>query len=147
MWMTSWPRYDSVQSSVSISYAHVLTVLLLYFSLPCHKIQTLGSVGVLLCVFLLLIVPCLFHQSSRNGRSLRDIEGIDGGRGGPFAYMTPQAGMLFQMGLGNRWPGSAVPSGLSYSRRDLGGSMRNSWNPRGIPQAFLPAAQPAATLR
>ena len=88
-------------------------------------------------------------QSSRSGRSLRDMDGLpDGGRRPPFAYMTPQAGMfLSQMGLGGRWPGSAVPSGLGYPRRDLGGSMRGSWNPRGLPQAFLSAPQPAATLR
>ena len=77
------------------------------------------------------------------------MDGIpDGGRRPPFAYMTPQAGMfLSQMGLGGKWPGSAVPSGLGYPRRDLGGSMRGSWNPRGLPQEFLSAPQPAATLR
>ncbi len=74
----------------------------------------------------------------------------DGARGGgPFAYMTPQAGMfLSQMGLGGRWPGSAtVPPGLGYSRRDLGNTMRGGWNARGIPQAFMQPAQPAAALR
>jgi len=99
-------------------------------------------------LFIIFYFFFLISQSTRNGRGLHEMDGgMDRGRGGPFAYMTPQAGMLLQMGLGNRWPGSAVPSGLGYSRRDLGGSMRAPWNPRGIPQAFLPAAQPAAALR